>query len=73
LLELDDLRDGLVLQRYEVVRLSFARGNVVSLLHQFLGTEQGANMLRTEGRTSLEGRHIRFNSTGSAETKTMRM
>jgi hypothetical protein len=54
LLHFDDFLDRLVLERHKLVRLSFASSNIVTLLNEFLRSQQGADVLSAERWTSLK-------------------
>jgi hypothetical protein len=58
LLKLDYLSDRLVLNGLQLFSISLASSNSITLLHKLIGTQQRANVLGSEGRASLCGRHI---------------
>jgi hypothetical protein len=58
LLKLDNLSDRLVLDRLQLLSISLASSNSITLLHKFIGTKQRANVLGSERRASLCGRHV---------------
>lgn len=58
LLQLDDVRNRLVLDSEQVGLNRFAGSNIVSLLDQLLRTKQRADVLGAEGRISLSRSHL---------------
>jgi len=61
LLELDNLSDRLVLNRLQFLSISLASSNSITLLDQLIRTKQRANVLGSERRASLCGRHVYIN------------
>jgi hypothetical protein len=70
LLKLDNLSDRLVLNGLQLLSISLASSNSITLLHKLIGTKQRANVLGSERRASLCGRHIRM--IGCVEWRTRR-
>jgi hypothetical protein len=58
LLKLDNLSDGLVLNGLQLLSISLASSNGITLLHKLIRAKQRANVLGSEGRASLCGRHV---------------
>ena len=58
LLELDNLSDGLVLNRLQFRSVSLASSHSVTLLDELIRAEQRTDVLGSERRASLGGRHF---------------